>query len=118
MPSITNHLKRIRKEAVQNDLITLAWAAYTFILLTLFIAIGTEAVFYLSSAIRLIVLQIIAGLIIAVIISLFIVNALIEQNKIKRYSWSKLARSAGRLAFPKSDVVINAYQLEQSENTY
>ena len=118
MPSITKHLKRIRREAVQNDLITLAWAAYTFILMILFIAIGIEAVFYLSSAIRLIVLQIIAGLIIAVIISLFIVNALIEQNKIKRYSWSKLARSAGRLAFPKSDVVINAYQLEQSENTY
>ena len=118
MPSITNHLKRIRREAVQNDLITLAWAAYTFILLILFIAIGIEAVFYLSSAIRLIILQIIVGLIIAVIISLFIVNALIEQNKIKRYSWSKLARSAGSLAFPKSDVVINAYQLEQSENTY
>ena len=92
MPSITKHLKRIRREAVQNDLITLAWAAYTFILMILFIAIGIEAVFYLSSAIRLIILQIIAGLIVAVIISLFIVNALIEQNKIKRYSWSKLAR--------------------------
>mgnify|MGYP001484507554 CR=1 FL=1 len=118
MPLITNHLKRIRGEAVRNDLITLSWAVYTFILLTLFIAIGIEAVFYLSSAIRLIVLQIIAGLIVLVIISLFIVNALIEQNKIKRYSWSKLARLAGSLAFPKSDVVINAYQLEQSENTY
>ena len=118
MPSITNHLKRIRREALQNDLITLAWAAYTFILLILFIAIGVEAVFYLSSAIRLITLKIIVGLIVAGIVSLFIVNALIEQNKIKRYSWSKLARSAGKLAFPKSDVVINAYQLEQSENTY
>ena len=118
MPSITNHLKRIRREALQNDLITLAWAAYTFILLILFIAIGVEAVFYLSSAIRLKTLKIIAGLIVAGIVSLFIINALIEQNKIKRYSWSKLARSAGKLAFPKSDVVINAYQLEQSENTY
>ena len=118
MPSITNHLKRIRREALQNDLITMAWAAYTFILLILFIAIGVEAVFYLSSAIRLKTLKIIAGLIVAGIVSLFIVNALIEQNKIKRYSWSKLARSAGKLAFPKSDVVINAYQLEQSENTY
>ena len=118
MPSITNHLKRIRKEGVENDLITLAWATYTFILLTLFIAIGVEAVFYLSSAIRLIILKIFAGVIVAGILSLFIVNALIEQNKIKRYSWSKLARSAGKLAFPKSDVVINAYQLEQSENTY
>ena len=118
MPSIANHLKRIRREAVQNDLITLAWAAYAFILLILFITIGVEAVFYLSSAIRLITLKIIAGLIVAGTVSLFIVNALIEQNKIKRYSWSKLARAAGKLAFPKSDVVINAYQLEQSENSY
>ena len=66
----------------------------------------------------LITLKIIVGLIFAGIVSLFIANALIEQNKIKRYSWSKLARSAGKLAFPKSDVVINAYQLEQSKNTY
>ena len=90
MPSITNHLKRIRREAVQNDLITLGWAAYTLILLTLFTAIGVESVFYLSSAIRLITLKIIAGLIVAGIVILFIANALIEQNKIKRYSWSKL----------------------------
>ena len=68
MPSITNHLKRIRREALQNDLITLAWVAYTLILLILFIAIGVEAVFYLSSAIRLITLKIIVGLIVAGIV--------------------------------------------------
>ncbi|GIS72964.1 MAG: hypothetical protein CM1200mP10_25410 [Candidatus Neomarinimicrobiota bacterium] len=117
MPSITNHLKRIRREALQNDLIKLAWAAYTFILLILFIAIGVEAVFYLSSALTDNIKNN-CGANFSGIVSLFIVNALIEQNKIKRYSWSKLARSAGKLAFPKSDVVINAYQLEQSKNTY
>ena len=117
MRSITDHLKRIRKEAVQNDFITFAWLLYSILLIIFFVGIGYEAIFYLSSSIRLFILKtiLISGLII--ILFVFIINVLIEQNKIKRYSWSKLARSAGKLAFPKSDVIINAFQLEKSNST-
>ena len=117
MRSITDHLKRIRKEAVQNDFITFAWLLYSILLIIFFVGIGYEAIFYLSSSIRLFILKtlLISGLLI--ILFVFIINVLIEQNKIKRYSWSKLARSAGKLAFPKSDVIINAFQLEKSNST-
>lgn len=116
MRSITDHLKRIRKEAVQNDFITFAWLLYSILLIIFFVGIGYEAIFYLSSSIRLFILKtiLISGLLI--ILFVFIINVLIEQNKIKRYSWSKLARSAGKLAFPKSDVIINAFQLEKSNS--
>ncbi|MEE3196287.1 MAG: DUF4175 family protein [Candidatus Neomarinimicrobiota bacterium] len=116
MRSITDHLKRIRKEAVQNDFITFAWLLYSILLIIFFVGIGYEAIFYLSSSIRLFILKtiLISGLLI--ILFVFIINVLIEQNKIKRYSWSQLARSAGKLAFPKSDVVINAFQLEKSNS--
>ena len=33
MPTISDHLKRIRKEAVQNDFITFAWVMYSAILI-------------------------------------------------------------------------------------
>ena len=116
MRSITDHLKRIRKEAVQNDFITFAWLLYSILLIIFFVGIGYEAIFYLSSSIRLFILKtiLVSGLLI--ILFVFIINVLIEQNKIKRYSWSKLARSAGKLAFPKSDVIINAFQLEKSNS--
>ncbi len=116
MRSITDHLKRIRKEAVQNDFITFAWLLYSILLIIFFLGIGYESIFYLSSSIRLFILKtlLVSGLLI--ILFVFIINVLIEQNKIKRYSWSKLARSAGKLAFPKSDVVINAFQLEKSNS--
>ena len=116
MRSITDHLKRIRKEAVQNDFITFVWLLYSILLIIFFVGISYEAIFYLSSSIRLFILKtiLISGLLI--ILFVFIINVLIEQNKIKRYSWSKLARSAGKLAFPKSDVIINAFQLEKSNS--
>ncbi len=116
MHSITDHLKRIRKEAVQNDFITFAWLLYSILLIIFFVGIGYEAIFYLSSSIRLFILKtlLVSGLLI--ILFVFIINVFIEQNKIKRYSWSKLARAAGKLAFPKSDVVINAFQLEKSNS--
>ena len=116
MRSITDHLKRIRKEAVQNDFITFAWLLYSILLIIFFVGIGYEAIFYLSSSIRLFILKtlLVSGLLI--ILFVFIINVFIEQNKIKRYSWSKLARAAGKLAFPKSDVVINAFQLEKSNS--
>ena len=114
MRTITEHLQRIRKEAVQNDFITFAWLLYSIFLIIFFIAIGYEAIFYLSSPIRLFILKTLFTLCLIIILFLFIINVLIEQNKIHRYSWSQLARSAGKLGFPKSDVVINAYQLENS----
>tara|TARA_B100001245_G_scaffold108791_1_gene79442 strand:+ start:3059 stop:6466 length:3408 start_codon:yes stop_codon:yes gene_type:complete len=116
MRSITDHLKRIRKEAVQNDFITFVWLLYSILLIIFFVGISYEAIFYLSSSIRLFILKtlLVSGLLI--ILFVFIINVLIEQNKIKRYSWSKLARSAGKLAFPKSDVIINAFQLEKSNS--
>ena len=116
MRSITDHLKRIRKEAVQNDFITFLWSMYSIILTIFFIAIGYEAIFYLSSSARLLILKNTFVLCVLTILFLFILNVLVEQNKIKRYSWTKLARAAGKLAFPKSDVVINAFQLEKSDN--
>ncbi len=117
MLSITEHLKRIRKEAVQNDLITFGWLLYSILLMIFFLAVGYEAIFYLSSSNRLFILKSLFALIVLIILFLFIINVLIEQNKIKRYSWPKLARSAGKLAFPKSDVVINALQLEKSNSS-
>ena len=117
MLSITEHLKRIRKEAVQNDLITFGWLLYSILLIIFFLAVGYEAIFYLSSSNRLFILKSLFALIVLIILFLFIINVLIEQNKIKRYSWPKLARSAGKLAFPKSDVVINALQLEKSNSS-
>ena len=116
MRSITDHLKRIRKEAVQNDFITFAWLLYSILLIIFFVGIGYEAIFYLSSSIRLFILKtlLVSGLLI--ILFVFIINVFIELNKIKRYSWSKLARASGKLAFPKSDVVINAFQLEKSNS--
>ena len=116
MRSITDHLKRIRKEAVQNDFITFAWLLYSILLIIFFVGIGYEAIFYLSSSIRLFILKTLLVLGLLIILFVFIINVLIEQNKIKRYSWSQLARSAGKLAFPKSDVVINAFQLEKSNS--
>ena len=116
MRSITDHLKRIRKEAVQNDFITFAWLLYSILLIIFFVGIGYEAIFYLSSSIRLFILKTLLILGLLIILFVFIINVLIEQNKIKRYSWSQLARSAGKLAFPKSDVVINAFQLEKSNS--
>ena len=117
MQTISDHLKRIRKEAVQNDFITFAWVMYSAILIIFFTAIGYEAIFYLSSTIRLLILKILFVLCMMTIFLLVIINVLIEQNKIKRYAWAQLARAAGKLAFPKSDVVINAFQLESSENS-
>ena len=117
MLSITEHLKRIRKEAVQNDLITFGWLLYSILLIIFFLVVGYEAIFYLSSSDRLFILKSLFALIVLIILFLFIINVLIEQNKIKRYSWPKLARSAGKLAFPKSDVVINALQLEKSNSS-
>ena len=116
MRSITDHLKRIRKEAVQNDFITLLWSMYSILLTIFFIAISYEAIFYLSSSVRLLILKTTFVLCVLIFLFLFILNVLIEQNKIKRYSWPKLARAAGKLAFPKTDVVINAFQLEKSDN--
>ena len=116
MRTITEHLKRIRKEAVQNDFITFAWLLYSILLVIFFGAIGYEAIFYLSSSIRLFILKTLFAIFLIIILFLFIINVLIEQNKIKRYSWSKLARSAGKLAFPKSDAIINAFQLENSNS--
>ena len=116
MRSITDHLKRIRKEAVKNDFITLLWSMYSILLTIFFIAISYEAIFYLSSSVRLLILKTAFVLCVLTFLFLFILNVLIEQNKIKRYSWPKLARAAGKLAFPKSDVVINAFQLEKSDN--
>ena len=83
MRSITDHLKRIRKEAVQNDFITFVWLLYSILLIIFFVGIGYEAIFYLSSSIRLFILKtlLISGLLI--ILFVFIINVLIEQNKIK-----------------------------------
>jgi len=117
MRTITEHLKRIRKEAVQNDFITFGWLLYSIFLIIFFVAIGYEAIFYISSPIRLFILKTFFILSLIIVLFLFTINVLIEQNKIKRYSWSQLARSAGKLAFPKSDVVINAFQLENSNSS-
>ena len=57
MLSITEHLKRIRKEAVQNDLITFGWLLYSILLIIFFLAVGYEAIFYLSSSNRLFILK-------------------------------------------------------------
>ena len=83
MLSITEHLKRIRKEAVQNDLITFGWLLYSILLIIFFLAVGYEAIFYLSSSNRLFILKSLFALIVLIILFLFIINVLIEQNKIK-----------------------------------
>ena len=57
MLSITEHLKRIRKEAVQNDLITFGWLLYSILLIIFFLAVGYVAIFYLSSSNRLFILK-------------------------------------------------------------
>ena len=64
MLSITEHLKRIRKEAVQNDLITFGWLLYSILLIIFFLAVGYEAIFYLSSSNRLFILKSLFALIV------------------------------------------------------
>lgn len=117
MQSIENQLKLIRKAALLNDLRTAAWILYAIGLLIVIFAISLESIFYFTPMVRygLWLLGLVS--ICAIIIGIVLIYVLAVKNKIKRYRWSTLAKSAGRLAFPKEDTIINALQLERRLET-
>jgi hypothetical protein len=109
---ITDHLKRIRKEAIRHDLIIFAWISYSILLAVIIIAGILEAVIYFSPSIRIGLLLILVYALIGLIVSTFIFFALALTGVIPRYRLHILAAHIGKLAFTHHDRVIIALNLE------
>ena len=116
MKIITNYLFKVRRKAILSDLKLLSWKAYTTILFFFLFALIIENIFYLSIKIRTGVLIILFSILLIFFIWLSIVLLKIYYNSFKRYNLSNLAKKVGSLVFSKHDTLLNAFQIESSDN--
>ena len=116
MKIITNYLFKVRRKAILSDLKLLSWKAYTTILFFFLFTLIIENIFYLSVEIRTGVLIILFSILLIFFIWLSIVLLKIYYNSFKKYNLSNLAKKVGSLVFSKHDTLLNAFQIESSDN--
>jgi len=114
MKSIAQYLIDIRRAAIVSDVKASGWKIYTISLALFGIGLTLENIFYLSSFVRFTFWM---GMLAIILIGgtwLIIAVLKIRNNSFERYRWSRLAKKAGKYALPKDDTLINALQIERS----
>ena len=114
MKSIVEYLKAIRREIILHDIKVTCWIIYSVVLALFVLGLMFESVFYFSSYVRFAVWIMVLGITLIGVSWLIIIAQKIRRNLLQRYSWSHLAKNAGKYAFPKDDTLINALQIEES----
>ena len=115
MESITRSLKKIRSSLLFFDLRLLLWIVYAALIVFFTSLIMMENIFYLSISVRKSILYLICAFLTISTFSFLIYILLAQKDLIKRHQLSKIALMVGRLIFKKDDMLLNAYQHENSE---
>jgi len=119
MKTIKEYLLKIRFESIKSDLKILFWQIYSASIIILLTAITIESIFYLSSSTR--IKFWISILVLFLILITFLAFALIQirNNRHKNYKLESIAKNTGVFAFSNEDTLINALQIENSnDNIY
>ena len=114
--TISNYLKNIRKKVLRSKINLFFWKIYA-LLVALFLAVlMLENIFYFSLGARQ---KILFSTIFAAssIIVIYLIYILIAHNDvIKKYKLSNIALKIGGYSFDRKDMILNAFQLENSDN--
>ena len=117
MESITRSLKKIRSSLLFFDLRLLLWIVYAALIIFFTSLIMVENIFYLSMSVRKSILYLTCAFLTISTFSFLIYILLAQKDLIKRHQLSTIALMVGRLIFKKADMLLNAYQLENSEKS-
>ena len=117
MESITRSLKKIRSSLLFFDLRLLLWIVYVALIVFFTSLIMVENIFYLSMSVRKSILYLTCAFLTISTFSFLIYILLAQKDLIKRHQLSTIALMVGRLIFKKADMLLNAYQLENSEKS-
>ena len=117
MESITRSLKKIRSSLLFFDLRLLLWIVYVALIVFFTSLIMVENIFYLSMSVRKSILYLTCAFLTISTFSFLIHILLAQKDLIKRHQLSTIALMVGRLIFKKADMLLNAYQLENSEKS-
>ena len=114
--TISNYLKNIRKKVLRSKINLFFWKIYA-LLVALFLAVlMLENIFYFSLGTRQ---KILFSTIFAAssIILVYLIYILIAHNDvIKKYKLANIALKIGGYSFDRKDMILNAFQLENSNN--
>ena len=119
MKTIKEYLLKIRFESIKSDLKILFWQIYSASIIILLTAITIENIFYLSSSIRIKFWISLLVLFLILIAFLALASIQIRNNRLKNYKLESIAKNTGEFAFSNKDTLINALQIENSnDNIY
>jgi len=116
MIAITHYLKRIRKKILFSKINLFFWKIYGLFISLFLTILMLENVFYLSLEVRKNILFF-STFTAASIILVYLIYILIANNDlINKYKLSTIALNIGNYSFIKKDIILNAYQLENSKD--
>ena len=114
--TISNYLKNIRKKVLLSKINLFFWKIYALFVALFLAVLMLENVFYFSLETRQ---KILFSTIFAAssIILVYLIYILIAHNDvIKKYKLSTIALNIGEYSFTRKDMILNAFQLENSKN--
>jgi len=114
--TILNYLKKTRQKILLSNLILFFWRIYGFLVVSFFISLMLENIFYLSPETRSNILLISVSIISIAIIGYAIHSIIAACDLNKKYKLSSIALKIGSYSFDKKDALLNAFQLENTTN--
>jgi len=114
--SLKKDLQKARRTLFTKDLLAVAWLLASFSIFMFTALMYLESFYYFSHTTKMMGLFLGFAIILGLTIFAGLYYALIQNNKIQRYSWENIARLIGEKGLvKKTDRVLNAFQLETDD---
>ena len=114
--TITHYLKSIRKKILFSNLNVFFWRIYVLFIALFLFSLVLENIFYLSVEVRENILFLSTFSLSSIILVYLFYSILANNDLIKNYKLSTIALKIGNYSFAKKDMILNAFQLENSKD--
>ena len=114
--TISNYLKNIRKKVLRSKINLFFWKIYALFVALFLAVLMLENVFYFSLETRQKILFSTISAASSIILVYLIYILIAHNNVIKKYKLSTIALNIGEYSFNRKDMILNAFQLENSKN--
>ena len=111
--SIKKNLKFFQFKKLKDDFLFLFWTTLLISIGFLFLIIFLESIFWFPSSLKILLKSLIIIIFFTFLIFSLIIFYLFKNNKLKRYSYEKIAIEIGIDHFDSKDELLNAIQLEK-----
>ena len=115
--SIKKNLKFFQFKKLKDDFLFLFWTTLLISIGFLFLIIFLESIFWFPSSLKILLKSLIIIIFFIFLIFSLIIFYLFKNNKLKRYSYEKIAIEIGIDHFDSKDELLNAIQLEKEFNS-